>query len=62
MIPHSIVASDASMMCVHYSDLRPFDTLDDIGFTESVERMEKEGVALPDSIKKMKAAGAKSAM
>src|SRR5262249_38414085 len=29
-----------------------------LGFVETTERMEKEGVALPDSIRKMKASGA----
>jgi 3-hydroxyacyl-CoA dehydrogenase len=33
---------------------------DALGFQQTTERMEKDGIALPESIKKMKAAGAKS--
>ena len=41
-------------------ELGPFETWDAIGFEVVVDRMKKDGVALPASIDKMRAAGAKS--
>jgi 3-hydroxyacyl-CoA dehydrogenase len=41
-------------------ELGPFETWDALGFVETADRMTKEGIALPDSIAKMKASGAKS--
>ena len=41
-------------------ELGPFETWDALGFVETTDRMVKDGVALPASILKMKAAGAKS--
>lgn len=55
-----IVAVDDAMRWGYNWELGPFETWDALGFVEFTERMEKEGIALPDSIKKMKASGAKS--
>jgi 3-hydroxyacyl-CoA dehydrogenase len=41
-------------------ELGPFETWDALGFTETADRMEKDGIALPASIKAMRAAGATS--
>jgi 3-hydroxyacyl-CoA dehydrogenase len=59
-IAESIVAVDDAMKWGYSWELGPFETWDALGFVETTERMEKEGVKLPDSIKKMKASGAKS--
>jgi 3-hydroxyacyl-CoA dehydrogenase len=55
-----IVAIDDSMRWGYNWELGPFETWDALGFVETTERMEKEGIALPESIKKMKASGATS--
>jgi 3-hydroxyacyl-CoA dehydrogenase len=41
-------------------ELGPFETWDALGFEAVVDRMKKDGVSLPASIDKMRAAGAKS--
>jgi 3-hydroxyacyl-CoA dehydrogenase len=38
-------------------EMGPFETWDAIGLQKSVERMEKEGLAVPENIKNMLAAG-----
>jgi 3-hydroxyacyl-CoA dehydrogenase len=53
-----IVAIDDGMKWGYNWELGPFEVWDALGFVETTERMEKEGVKLPDSIKKMKASGA----
>jgi 3-hydroxyacyl-CoA dehydrogenase len=55
-----IVAIDDGMKWGYNWELGPFEVWDALGFVETTERMEKEGVKLPDSIKKMKASGATS--
>jgi 3-hydroxyacyl-CoA dehydrogenase len=55
-----VVAVDDAMRWGYNWELGPFETWDALGFVEFTERMEKEGIALPDSIKKMKATGAQS--
>ncbi len=55
-----IVAVDDSMKWGYNWDLGPFEVWDALGFVETTERMLKEGIALPESIKKMKASGATS--
>jgi len=40
-------------------ELGPFEVWDAMGFSAVLERMEKEGLSIPDNVKKMKAAGAK---
>jgi 3-hydroxyacyl-CoA dehydrogenase len=57
-IADSVIAIDDAMKWGYNWDLGPFETWDALGFVETVTRMEKDGIALPDSIKKMKAAGA----
>ncbi len=58
-IADSVVAVDDAMRWGYNWELGPFQTWDALGFAETVDRMEKDGIALPDSIKKMRAAGAK---
>ncbi len=59
-IADSIVAIDDAMKWGYNWELGPFETWDALGFTETTARMEKDGIALPASIQKMKAAGATS--
>jgi len=53
-----IVAIDDGMKWGYNWDLGPFEVWDALGFVETTDRMLKEGIALPESIKKMKASGA----
>ncbi|HWL86511.1 MAG TPA: enoyl-CoA hydratase/isomerase family protein, partial [Polyangiaceae bacterium] len=57
-ITDSVVAVDDAMRWGYNWELGPFETWDALGFAETVERMEKDGIKLPDSIKKMRASGA----
>jgi 3-hydroxyacyl-CoA dehydrogenase len=57
-IADDVAAIDEAMRWGYAWELGPFETWDALGFAETVDRMEKDGVALPDSIKKMKASGA----
>ncbi len=59
-IADSIVAVDDAMKWGYNWELGPFETWDALGFETVVDRMKKDGVALPASIDKMRAAGAKS--
>ncbi|HEX7604401.1 MAG TPA: 3-hydroxyacyl-CoA dehydrogenase/enoyl-CoA hydratase family protein [Polyangiaceae bacterium] len=59
-IADDIVAIDDAMKWGYNWELGPFETWDALGFVATTERMEKDGIALPDSIKKMKASGATS--
>jgi 3-hydroxyacyl-CoA dehydrogenase len=59
-ISDDITAVDDAMKWGYNWELGPFEAWDALGFTETVDRMEKDGIALPESIKKMKASGAKS--
>ncbi len=59
-IADSIVAIDDAMRWGYNWELGPFETWDALGFEAVVDRMKKDGVALPGSIDKMRAAGAKS--
>jgi 3-hydroxyacyl-CoA dehydrogenase len=59
-IADGIVAIDDAMKWGYNWELGPFETWDALGFVETTERMEKEGLALPASIKAMKAGGATS--
>ena len=48
-------------MCWGYNwELGPFETWDAIGVAESVERMEKDGLSVPECVVKMLASGAKT--
>jgi 3-hydroxyacyl-CoA dehydrogenase len=59
-ITGDITAIDEAMRWGYNWELGPFETWDAIGFEATAARMEKEGVALPPSIARMRAAGAKS--
>ena len=57
-IADSITAIDDAMKWGYNWELGPFETWDALGFVETLERMEKDGVAVPASIQAMKASGA----
>ena len=59
-IADDVPSIDDAMKWGYNWELGPFETWDALGFADTVARMEKDGIALPDSIKKMKAAGAHS--
>ncbi len=59
-ITDDVTAIDDAMKWGYNWDLGPFETWDALGFEAVVDRMKKDGVALPVSIDKMRAAGAKS--
>jgi 3-hydroxyacyl-CoA dehydrogenase len=59
-ITDSVVAIDDGMRWGYNWELGPFETWDALGFAETYARMKQEGVALPASIDKMAASGAKS--
>ncbi len=59
-IADSIVAIDDAMKWGYNWELGPFEVWDALGFAETVDRMQKEGISLPESILKMKASGATS--
>src|SRR5690606_23028877 len=55
----SVVAVDDAMRWGYNWELGPFEAWDALGFAETTDRMLKEGVKLPASIKKMRESGAK---
>ena len=57
-IVDDIDAIDDAMRWGYSWDLGPFEAWDALGFAPTLERMEKDGTALPDSIRAMKAKGA----
>ncbi|CAN97724.1 MULTISPECIES: 3-hydroxyacyl-CoA dehydrogenase/enoyl-CoA hydratase family protein [Sorangium] len=59
-IADSIVAIDDAMRWGYNWELGPFQTWDALGFAETVERMQKDGIQLPESILRMKQSGATS--
>ncbi len=59
-ITDDITAIDDAMRWGYNWELGPFETWDAIGFEAVLDRMKKDGVALPASIDKMRASGAKS--
>jgi 3-hydroxyacyl-CoA dehydrogenase len=59
-IADSIVAIDDAMRWGYNWELGPFETWDALGFVETYDRMEKDGIKLPESVRKMKASGATS--
>jgi 3-hydroxyacyl-CoA dehydrogenase len=59
-IADSVVAIDNAMKWGYNWELGPFEVWDALGFVETADAMEKAGHKLPESIKKMKASGAKS--
>jgi 3-hydroxyacyl-CoA dehydrogenase len=54
-----VVAIDDAMKWGYNWDLGPFEVWDALGFAEITDRLEKDGYALPESVKKMRASGAK---
>jgi 3-hydroxyacyl-CoA dehydrogenase len=58
-IADDVVAVDDAMKWGYNWELGPFETWDALGFEAVVDRMKKDGVALPASIEKMRASGAK---
>jgi 3-hydroxyacyl-CoA dehydrogenase len=58
-IADDITAIDDAMRWGYNWELGPFESWDAIGFEAVLDRMKKDGLALPASIDKMKAAGAK---
>ncbi len=59
-ISDDISAIDDGMRWGYNWELGPFEIWDALGFVDTVDRMQKDGIALPDSILKMKEAGATS--
>jgi 3-hydroxyacyl-CoA dehydrogenase len=59
-IADDVVAIDDAMRWGYNWELGPFETWDALGFEAVVDRMKKDGVALPATIDKMRASGAKS--
>jgi len=57
-ITDSFEAIDNAMKWGYNWDLGPFETWDALGFAETVDRMKKDGVALPAWVDKMRAANA----
>jgi 3-hydroxyacyl-CoA dehydrogenase len=59
-ITDDVTAIDDAMKWGYNWELGPFETWDALGFEAVVDRMKKDGVALPPSIDAMRASGAKS--
>jgi 3-hydroxyacyl-CoA dehydrogenase len=59
-ITDDITAIDEAMRWGYNWELGPFESWDAIGFEAVLDRMKKDGVALPASIEKMRVSGAKS--
>ncbi len=57
-ITDSFEAIDNAMKWGYNWDLGPFEVWDALGFAETVDRMKKDGIALPEWIEKMRAANA----
>lgn len=59
-ITDDIDAIDDAMKWGYNWELGPFETWDALGFASTTKRMLEEGIALPDSVKKMLSSGATS--
>jgi 3-hydroxyacyl-CoA dehydrogenase len=59
-IADGVKAIDDAMKWGYNWELGPFETWDALGFAETADAIKKAGHALPESIEKMKASGAKS--
>jgi 3-hydroxyacyl-CoA dehydrogenase len=59
-ITDDVSAIDDAMRWGYNWELGPFEVWDALGFAETVERMQKDGIALPASVVKMKESGARS--
>jgi 3-hydroxyacyl-CoA dehydrogenase len=58
-ITDDVAAVDDAMKWGYNWELGPFETWDALGFAETVDRMKKDEIALPASIERMRASGAK---
>lgn len=58
-IADSVVAIDDAMRWGYNWELGPFQTWDALGFEQTLARMEQDGIAVPNSIKRMRDHGAK---
>lgn len=56
-IADSIVEIDNAMRWGYALEVGPFESWDNIGLRESVTKMEKDGLAIPENVKKMLAGG-----
>ena len=59
-IADSVEDVDNSMKWGYNWELGPFETWDALGFKETLDRMKKDGISVPDAIEKMAASGATS--
>ncbi len=59
-IAGDVVAIDDAMKWGYNWELGPFETWDALGFVETLDRMKKDGISIPQSIEKMRASGATS--
>ena len=59
-ISDTVVEIDNAMKWGYNFEMGPFETWDAIGVTEAVARMEKDGLAVPEKVKQMLAAGVES--
>jgi 3-hydroxyacyl-CoA dehydrogenase len=57
-ITDDVAAVDDAMKWGYNWELGPFETWDALGFAETVDRMKKDGIALPASVEAMRASGA----
>jgi 3-hydroxyacyl-CoA dehydrogenase len=59
-ITDDVVAIDDAMKWGYNWELGPFETWDALGFKKTLERMKKDGIAIPPRIEEMAAKGARS--
>jgi 3-hydroxyacyl-CoA dehydrogenase len=59
-ISDTVVEIDNAMKWGYNFELGPFETWDAIGVKEAAEKMEKDGMTVPENVKKMLASGAES--
>ncbi len=59
-IADSVASIDDAMRWGYNWELGPFQAWDALGFADTVDRMRKDGIALPDSVIKMRESGAAS--
>ena len=57
-IADSVVAVDDAMKWGYNWELGPFETWDALGFVETTDRMQKDGVKLPEAVLRMQKSGA----
>jgi len=57
-ISDSVASIDAAMRWGYNWELGPFETWDALGFADTIAKMQAEGIALPESVLKMRDSGA----